>query len=368
MGEELLVLMLALLLTACGSAAPAASQPAASVASLGSDWDQLVAAANKEGKLALAAPNYDLWRKALETFSQDYPGIRIEATEFNSRDFWVRLASERKAGQYLWDLRVGGPDPQVFEARDAGSLDPVRPLLMLPEVTDASKWVGGLDGLYADKAKQILPVFVAEAGYVAYVNRDAVPKSALETEDQLLEAKWQGKIAIQDPTGGAGLGSITTMLAAHGEQFLHDFLTKQKPVVTRDQRQLAEWAIRNRYPIGIGIVPTDLEQFRTQGLQFNVQGLDIPRKLSMGSGGIQLINRAPHPNATKLYVNWLMTAKAQATIAKMAGVNSRRLDVPPGNVDGVLDPKLIKEYVPHQSEELLPLRQKAAEMAKALLL
>ncbi|HEX6511131.1 MAG TPA: extracellular solute-binding protein [Chloroflexota bacterium] len=356
-GEGLL--LFSLLLTACGEPAPRSSAAV--------NTDPAQSAATKEGKIVLAAPNYDLWKQALGAFTQDYPDIKIESTEFNSRDFWVKLDSERKAGQYLWDLRIGGPDPQVFEARDAGALDPVQPLLRLPEVTDSSKWFGGIEGLYADKSKQFLPVFVAEAGYVAYVNRDIIPESALKTEDQLLDPRWQGKIAIQDPSGGAGLGSITTLLVAHGESYLRDFLSKQKPVVTRDQRQLAEWVIRNRYPIGVGVAPTDLTQFQNDGLRFNVKGLDFPRKLSMGSGGIQLINRAPHPNATRLYLNWLLSAKAQALIAKTAGVNSRRLDVPPGNPDGILDPTHMQDYVPHQSEELLPQRTAAAQMAKELL-
>src|SRR5207302_6245548 len=142
--------------------------------------------------------------------------------------------TERKAGQYLWDLRIGGPDPQVFEARDAGVLDPVKPLLVLPDVLDGSKWLGGADALYADKNKTTLPTFVAEAGFEGYINRDTVPESTLGKDEQLVDPRWQGKIAIQDPTGGAGLGSITTMLVAHGEPYLRDLLGKQQIVVTRD--------------------------------------------------------------------------------------------------------------------------------------
>jgi iron(III) transport system substrate-binding protein len=370
-------LVLACLVSACGSpqgaaprSAPAASQQAAGArAPASSDWDQTVAAAKKEGKVVIAGPNYALWTQGLKTFQQAYPDIRIEITEFNSRDFWVKLATERKAGQYLWDMRIGGPDPQVFDALKAGELAPVKPLLVQPDVTDPSKWFGGADGMYADKNKQYLFSFVAEAGYAAYVNRDVVPESVLKTEDQLLDPAWTGKIAIQDPSGGAGLGSLTTMYGVHGEQYVHDLLARQKITVTRDQRQEAEWAVRGTYPIGIGIAPTDLELFKQQGLKFNVPGLDFPHKLSSGSGGIQLIDRAPHPNATKVYLNWLLSQQAQAVISKTAGVNSRRLDVPPGNPDptAMLDPKQLNLYVPHQNEELLPQRERSAALAKELL-
>ena len=356
----------AVLLAACGGATAPASAGAASPAP--SADASLLAAAKKEGKVVIAGPNYALWTKGLKTFEQAYPGIQVELTEFNSRDFWVKLATERKAGQYLWDMRIGGPDPQVFDALKAGELAPVAPLLA-PDVANPTNWLGGQDGLYADSAHQTLLSFVAEAGYAAYVNRDIIPESALKTEDQLLDPRWAGKIAIQDPTGGAGLGSLTTMYTVHGEQYVKDLLSKQHLTVTRDQRQEAEWLVRGTYPIGIGISPTNLEDFRNQGLKFKVEGLEFPHKLSSGSGGIQLIDKPPHPNATKLYVNWLLSQKAQADISKIAGANSRRLDVPPGNPDptAVLDPKRIGDYIPHQSEPLLAQRERSAQLAKDLL-
>ena len=364
-------LAVSLVLAACGgsASAPAASQATTSASSQTANTDQaLLAAAKKEGKVVIAGPNYALWTKGLKTFEQAYPGIQVELTEFNSRDFWVKLASERKAGQFLWDMRIGGPDPQVFDALKAGELTPVAPLLQ-PVIANPANWFGGEDGLYADTAKQTLLSFVAEAGYAAYVNRDVIPESALKTEEQLLDPRWQGKIAIQDPTGGAGLGSLTTMYTVHGEQYVKDLLGNQKITVTRDQRQEAESLVRGTYPIGIGITPTNLDDFRNQGLKFNVQGLDFPHKLSSGSGGIQLIQKPPHPNATRLYVNWLLGQKAQADISKTAGVNSRRLDVAAGNLDptAVLDPKRLSDYIPHQSEQLLTQRERSAQLAKELL-
>jgi hypothetical protein len=53
--------------------------------------------------------------------------------------------------------------------------------------------------------------------------------------------------------------------------------------------------------------------------------------------------------------------------SKTAGVNSRRLDVPTGNPDGILDPNQLKEYVTHQNEEFLSQRERSAALAKELL-
>jgi iron(III) transport system substrate-binding protein len=172
---------------------------------------------------------------------------------------------------------------------------------------------------------------------------------------------------MTDPNGGAGLGTLTTLYVAFGEDYVRDLLSRQDVVVTGDNRQLAEWVIRGRYPIGIGIASEDLVTFEREGLSFNVKGVTPARKLSLGFGGIQLVNRAPNPNAAKVFVNWLLTQKVQERLVKSLEINSRRVDVPAGDRSQVLDPGQLSAYVPHQYEEYLPQRQRAQQMGKDLL-
>ncbi len=346
---------------------PPAAPPAAPAAGANPAWDAVVAAARREGRLLLSGPPGQLWRDALLSFQVDYPDIQVEYTGGNSRDFWPRVFQERQAGQYLWDLRVGGPDPQVFQARDEGVLAPVRPLLLLPDVVDESKWFGGFEGLYADRTQEYLPTFIAQAQPTAYVNRSLIPASELSTDAQLRDPRWRGKIAINDPRGGAGLGTLATLVVAFGEDYVRDLLSRQDLVVTGDNRQLAEWVVRGRYPIGIGVTDDELLYFERQGLRFDVKGLDPPRKLSLGFGGIQLLDRAPHPNAATVFINWLLSQPVQARIAQMLQFNSRRVDVPPANAETVLDVTRLADYVPHQYEAVLPQRQRAQQLAQELL-
>src|SRR5712692_9943708 len=154
------ILVLALMLGACGSAistgsgapapksravsAPASAAPApASTA----DWNAVVAAAKKEGRVAVGGPLGQAWRDALTMFSQQYADIRMEFFGASTTDFWPRVEREQGSGQFLWDVQVGGIGPDTFQVRDNGLLDPVRPLMTLPEVVDGSKWLGGLDAV-----------------------------------------------------------------------------------------------------------------------------------------------------------------------------------------------------------------------------
>ncbi len=330
----------------------------------------MLAAAKKEGKLTLSGPPSQVWRTALTSFEKDYPDIKIEYTGTTSRDFWPKIAQEQKAGQYLWDLRAGGPDPQVFEARDSGELVPIAPLLMLPEATDESQWFGASRGLpWADNAKQYMRNFSAQGSTQIMVNRDLVPAGALSSARQLIDPAWKGKMVLQDPRGGSGLGASTTILVSYGEDFLRKLFTEQALAITADNRQEAEWLVRGRYMVGIGNVTDELASFAQQGLKANVVLLqDAPQSLSIGFGSTQLLKNQPHPAATKVFVNWLMTKKAGEVISKtVQGVNSLRLDVPPAYPDVALDPKRLNEYIPHQYEQLLPMRSRTLQVATELL-
>jgi iron(III) transport system substrate-binding protein len=195
-----------------------------------------------------------------------------------------------------------------------------------------------------------------------------VPDAELSAQRQLLEPRSKGKIVLQDPRGGAGLGVLTVMLVGNGEPFVRDLLTNQDVAVTGDNRQQAEWVVRGRYPIGIGMGTDQLILFEQQGLKFNVRPLDEgPKGLNIGFGGLQLVNAAPHPNAAKVFINWLLTARVQEQVARALETNSRRLDVAPVAPAEQPDPQHMDEYVPHQAEALLPMRQRTLQLAGELI-
>jgi ABC-type Fe3+ transport system substrate-binding protein len=355
-----------------GVAAPAgrSAEPPAARAAWEDDWERTVAAAKQEGKVVVASQPSDIWRDAITSFQKAYPEISVEYTAaMVSRDFWNRVISERQNGFYLWDARVGGPDNQVYELRDAGALDPVRPLLVRPEVVDDSKWLGGLDDLFVDKEKRYLPGFLVSTFNSVYVNRDIIPETELRSDRDLLDPRWNGRIAFHNPASGPGLAMVATWLKLYGEPFVRDILTKPDLLYSDEERQIVDWATRGRYPIVVGIGITFLHQFQQQGLRHNVQRVQEGAfALATGPGSIQALNRAPNPNARKVFVNWLLGPDFQGHIAQAGRQNSRRLDVPVGDPESAVDAKRLQEYFPQQAEEFLPVRQRAAELVRELVL
>ena len=72
--------------------------------------------------------------------------------------------------------------------------------------------------------------------------------------------------------------------------------------------------------------------FAAQGVNFShVKPLqdDDPAAvgISSSSGAVALLNRAPHPNAAKVLLNWVLSQEGQASYAELTRHNVRRLDV-----------------------------------------
>jgi ABC-type Fe3+ transport system substrate-binding protein len=107
-----------------------------------------------------------------------------------------------------------------------------------------------------------------------------------------------------------------------------------------------------------------LIEFKNQGLAANVLPLTDILKYTSGSGGLMAFANAPHPNATKVYANWLLSRAAQMRIAQTVGYNSRRTDVPAGEPLFTVDPSRIDEYLNSQSEEMLPYFEKVVHYAR----
>src|SRR5207253_11165682 len=74
----------------------------------------------------------------------------------------------------------------------------------------------------------------------------------------------------------------------------------------------------------------NLAELTAQGITHKLKWLDFDEwRVATASPAMWLFDRAPHPNAAKLFVNWALTKPVQEMWNKAVGSNSRRLDVPP---------------------------------------
>jgi ABC-type Fe3+ transport system substrate-binding protein len=348
-----LVMAAALFGAACSPAAPPAPPAAPTTAQAGApqpaaagDWNAVLAAAKQEGKLVLSTHAGTGYEKYVEAVKQALPGLTIEATTIKASDYTARVVVEQQAGQYLWDVHMGPVSNVYTVLTPAGDLEPIKPFLdALPaDVKDDTKWAGGF-GLFTDPNNPVtLITEFSDVGGI-YINKEQVTEG-LASIDALLDPKWKGQVAIYDPTvSNAGSMSLAGIVGVKGDDFLKKLIVDNEAKYVETSRQLTDWVAQGRYPIGIGVDPTQLSDLQKQGV-----GVKVERDRTIGAyslaSGLSVLKNAPHPNATKVYLNWALSKEGQTAWAQNASVDSstRRLDVPVFHPDSAPDYQHMEKY------------------------
>jgi len=121
------------------------------------EWGRTVEVAKKEGQVAAYGGAEISHPDILAAFNKEYPEIKVTNVTGRAADITARILAERRAEKYLADVIASGPNaPRTLYL--AKALDPIAPAMILPEVTDQSKWYGGKHW-YADPENKHILIF-----------------------------------------------------------------------------------------------------------------------------------------------------------------------------------------------------------------
>lgn len=300
------------------------------------DWEQTVAAAKKEGHLNIYIYRYD---GVLREFKKDFPGINVVAVVGRGNELATRIMSERRAGKYLPDVYSAGPGGNYNILYKGKALDPIKPLLVLPEVTDESKWYGK-EHRYADgEGKYVFAYLASPSDAQLAYNATLVNPKEFKSYWDFTQPKWRGKIVALDLRDG-GLGGTMQFFYYNpelGPEFIRKFFGTMEIQFSRNFRQMTDWLAQGRFAICFGC--KDSMRAKNQGLpvdDFETHRWKEGVSFSSGGGSLSLPNQAPHPNAAKVFINWFLSRRGQIALQKLGDVddspNSRRIDIPKDDV------------------------------------
>ncbi len=355
-----------LALLAC--AAPAAAQ--APMPDWHAEWQKTVAAANAEGSLTLVSqPNQDARDFILREFPKAYPGIKVSLSVLETPEFIARIRTERGAGKYLWDLGVAGPPSGFILERD-GVLDPVLPEIADPETRNPDLW-GGWQDAFFDKSHTYV---FAMAKFIAGPWYDALKippeKVAAQGLKLLLDPSLKGKIAWHDPVlPGSGTSYAYLLRVKLGDDGFKQLILDQGINFVPQQFQVVEAVARGTAWIGIGPpVRSLMGPYTKAGVKTDIRsfGTSPDNNLeAIGGGALFVIKDRPHPNATKVFVTWLLSKDVQYGMAKATDQASRRRDVP---ITSLPDETPIEgaAYVEPQREDVAPAVQQTVQLINEL--
>ncbi|MGH7770131.1 MAG: ABC transporter substrate-binding protein [Candidatus Binatia bacterium] len=302
------------------------------------EWEKTVRAAEQEGQVVVYIAGYEAVLEA-GVFQKAYSRIKVVSVSGPGTQLAPRIASERRAGKFLADVYNGGGNSLHQTLYLGKMIDPIKPALMLPEVLDESKWWEG-------KHKYVDPegvyVFVYE-GNVSTGGGSSYNTRLLNAKDyksywDFLDPKLRGKIVAADLRQVRGAGLSWQYLYYHpqlGPPFMKRLFGEMGVIMSADLRQAVDWMAAGRVVLCIPCQGSGVAQARNQGLpvdQFVPYHFKEGVSISSAFGQLALVNRAPHPNAAKVFINWFLSREGQATFQKVMSVpgdprDSRRIDV-----------------------------------------
>ncbi|WP_161139890.1 ABC transporter substrate-binding protein [Propylenella binzhouense] len=312
------------------------------------DWDAAVAAA-KGQSLNLIMDPFDAHAKVVDVFKEKFPDINVQANAIHASDAAPKVITEQKNGLYNWDTWWAVCSNMNNVATPAGVLVPIDEFFVLDEVKDRSKWRLP-DMMYtSDRGNFVFVHTHFLINYGAY-DVDQVPGGVL-TLDNILDPSLKGKIAIRVPSrphGGAMMLAQIARMKGIGE--VEAILTKMEPVFVDNDRQSTMSIIRGDKAVGIGTSEEALFQCHDSGGCANVKKFPVS---VLHSRGISVFKNAPNPDATRIWVNWLLSKDGQETFVREwaksnpGGALSNRVDVDPDpkHVESVPDFDHVGEYV-----------------------
>ena len=311
------------------------------------DWEKTVELAKKEGRVVVSIPASTELRAEIEKNFEKRYGIDVEPVVGRASNIVRKMVDEAKAGVRYVDLHMGGSESIVTALLPEGVLDSVEQSMILPEVKDPKQWWGG--HVWVDNAKRFVYSTLAYQTESLWFNSQLMKAADIRSFDDLLDERWRGKIGYLDPrTPGSGASMWSYLREIKGEEYLKKFAT-QKPLLSRDQRVLAEILAKGKVALVIGLTYYSYAPFVKAGLP--VQSLPTPKEgvyVSGGSGHLILLKNSPHPNAAKLFINWFLSREGQEVYTRSMHQASRRLDV---------DGKWLREFGVIPAKDTLTLEQ-----------
>lgn len=316
MGRAILfirVSIYALLCLALGSSA--ISNAAETKPGWQTEWEKTVKAAEEEGALVIYMTQAfePVFR---EVFQKKYPKIKVTMATGRGPELSQRVMSERRAEKFAVDLYISGNISPLTVFHRAKILEPVKPLLLLPEVVDSSGWYEGKHH-YDDPENRYIFVFegTPRSGEITY-NTKVVNPSEIKSYWDLLSPKWKGKIVSVDPLVSGPISAAHIFFYKQpdlGAEFLRRLHAETDIAIVRSNEQMLDWLSAGKYAFGIGA--RDVDTAMMQGLplsQFLPGSLKEGSSVTAYNGTLSYFNRAPHPNAAKVAANWLLSREGQS--------------------------------------------------------
>ncbi|MFC1815651.1 ABC transporter substrate-binding protein [Thermodesulfobacteriota bacterium] len=296
--------------------------------------DKLIAGAKNEGKLVwYASLNLQDCTAVLRQFEKKYPFIKTALFRLNAERLLEKIFAEDRAKFYKVDAIMNGGFRQQV-TKEAGLLTKY----FSPERKAFPEGFKDPEGYWTD-------TFV-NANVLAYNTRMVAPGDIPKSHEDLLDPKWKGKIAMSLKSYEWFMQMLNIMGEEKGLDFMKK-LSKQKPAFRSSATTLRDMVIAGEYHMTINTYLGRVQIFKEMGAPIEW----VPLNPVIGIlHPIGVATHAPHPNAAKLFIDFVLSKEGMELISSFRRIVTRS-DVdtdPPNLTKGIKiypsDPRRAKDY------------------------
>lgn len=267
---------------------------------------KLIEGAKKEGELVIYGTT-DLRQSLLinEKFQAKYPFINVKLNRLTSDNLFPRVISETRSGKFLSDLLQNNTLGMYFLKK--GNLlaryDSPEERFYGKDFKDPGYWTTSSMNVHV-------------IGYnTKSVARNQLPKT---WEDLLLPA-WTGRIMVS-PREQWFSWILQTMGKEKGLNYMRA-LAKQKPAVRRESTAMrAQLLTAGEADLDVDSTYSVLHPLIKKGAPVNWTTLGSALVVTVGYG---LTAKAPHPNAAKLFIDFVLSQEGQRQVLSFERQSAR---------------------------------------------
>jgi iron(III) transport system substrate-binding protein len=287
-----------------------ACSAARGAAPVGAADDKTLELGKKEGRVSFyTTMGADECRMLVDAFQAKHPSIRVEMTRLGSEKLLQRIITESRAASHLFDA-VSNSGMEIYLLAKMGLLarhtTPEFSSFMADAKDPAGQWVD----MYSN---------LRMIGY----NTRLVPKEKIpQRYEDLLEPGWKGQIGF--PEGQYSW--FATMLKIMGEERGKKFfsgLARQELNYRGAQVLIAQMISAGEFNAGF-TYDTQILRFKNRGAPIDVAPMPFVTK---NIHPLALSARAPHSNAGKVFIDYVLSREGQLFIKNLGRVISRS-DIP----------------------------------------
>jgi iron(III) transport system substrate-binding protein len=267
------------------------------------------AEAKKEGKLVIYGLGEPFLTPIRDAFRKRYPGIDIEAFDEPGRASRERVIAEQKTGRRIGDIIIAGPSNHQ-QLGEMGLLEPFQSsqlAFMIPELVPGGNLTSPLRASIFSVATNTKLLPAADE-----------PKVWAD----LLQPKFKGKMASDDPRGtGGGAGLMSSLELAFGTEFLKKLAT-QDIFFAKDTGTILANMVRGEHVLFITASHDEIIAARKSGAPLKF--LKLKDGIRAAGNYQSIVKSAPHMNAAKLWVEWSTSEEGQQAFAKTGQAAARK--------------------------------------------